>query len=131
MTHNYYLYNDPETGLLTWIPWDNNEAFNSGKREGALSLKMDDVGADWPLIRYLIDDPIYNEVYTIYLADTIEGSFDPDKMASTYQEMAALIAPYASTDVGEAAFNSAVQQLINHAYERAAAVETFLSSAAQ
>ena len=26
MSHNYYLYNDPETGLLTWIPWDNNMA---------------------------------------------------------------------------------------------------------
>jgi spore coat protein CotH len=32
MTHNFYLYNNPETGKLTWIPWDNNESFTDGKR---------------------------------------------------------------------------------------------------
>ena len=127
MTHNYYLYNDPETGLLTWIPWDNNEAFSSGKRQGTLSLSMDEVSANWPLIRYLMDDPVYNEIYTKYLAETVSGAFQADKMAATYQEMAALIAPYASAEVGEGAFNSAVQQLINHAYERAEVVETCIS----
>ncbi len=30
MQHNYYLYNNPETGQLVWIPWDNNESFKSG-----------------------------------------------------------------------------------------------------
>jgi hypothetical protein len=49
-------------------------------------------------------------------------------MAETYQAMAALIAPYASTDVGEAEFEAAVQQLIDHAYQRADAVEEFLST---
>ncbi len=34
MTHNYYLYNDPDTGRLTWIPWDNNEALQEGKMGG-------------------------------------------------------------------------------------------------
>ena len=34
MAHNYYLYNDPTTGLLTWIPWDNNEALTSGGGSG-------------------------------------------------------------------------------------------------
>src|SRR5690606_23240726 len=28
-SHNYYLYNDPATGQLTWIPWDHNEALKS------------------------------------------------------------------------------------------------------
>ena len=26
MTHNYYLYHNPETEKLEWIPWDGNEA---------------------------------------------------------------------------------------------------------
>ena len=30
MTHNYYLYNNPDNNLLTWIPWDNNEALQTG-----------------------------------------------------------------------------------------------------
>jgi hypothetical protein len=49
-------------------------------------------------------------------------------MAETYQALAELIAPYAAADVGEAAFDAAVQQLIEHAYQRADAVEEFLSS---
>ncbi|MDA3823748.1 MAG: CotH kinase family protein, partial [Bacteroidales bacterium] len=53
MTHNYYLYNNPDNGLLTWIPWDNNEALQSGKQKGALSLSLDEVGSTWPLIRYI------------------------------------------------------------------------------
>lgn len=30
-THNYYLYENPDTDQLNWIPWDNNEAFTEGK----------------------------------------------------------------------------------------------------
>jgi spore coat protein H len=36
MSHNYYLYNDPETGLLTWIPWDNNMALGDGAGMGGM-----------------------------------------------------------------------------------------------
>lgn len=27
---NYYLYNNPDTGTFSWIPWDNNYAFMEG-----------------------------------------------------------------------------------------------------
>ena len=33
MTHNYYLYNNPASGKLIWIPWDNNEAMKDGTRK--------------------------------------------------------------------------------------------------
>jgi hypothetical protein len=42
--------------------------------------------------------------------------------------MADLIAPYASAEVGKDAFESAVQELIDHAYRRSEAVASFLSS---
>jgi len=42
--------------------------------------------------------------------------------------MAQLIAPYAAADVGEEAFDSAVGALIDHAYQRAEAVQAFLAS---
>ena len=40
MTHNYFLYNDPATSKLTWIPWDNNEALQYGKNGGSLPLNF-------------------------------------------------------------------------------------------
>jgi hypothetical protein len=135
MSHNYYLYNDPDTGQLTWISWDHNEAMSArmgggGRGPGGRNVSLDkaDVGDNWPLIRYLLDDPVYNELYVDYLAATVEGSFNPDRMAETYRTLAELVAPYAAADVGEAAFDAAVQQLIEHAYQRADAVEAFLAS---
>ena len=136
MSHNYYLYHDPDTGQLTWISWDHNMAMSAGmggrggRGPGTSSVSLDksDVNDNWPLIRYLLDDPVYYALYVDYLAETVAGPFNPDHIAETYQTLAELIAPYAAADVGEAAFDAAVQQLIEHAYQRADAVEEFLSS---
>jgi spore coat protein H len=99
-----------------------------GRGGGSVSLDKADVGDNWPLIRYLLDDPVYYELYVDYVAETVGGPFNPDLMAEKYRTLAELIAPYAAADVGEAAFDAAVQQLIEHAYQRAEAVEAFLSS---
>jgi spore coat protein H len=99
-----------------------------GPGTSSVSLAKADVNDNWPLIRYLLDDPVYYALYVDYLAETVAGPFNPDHMAETYQTLAELIAPYAAADVGEAAFDAAVQQLIEHAYQRADAVEEFLSS---
>ena len=149
MSHNYYLYNDPETGRLTWISWDHNMAMGGfgggrggfpggnapegrvGGRGGgfgrAASLDQSSVTDDWPLIRYLLDDAVYYEQYIEYVAATVEGVFDADAMAAKYAAMADVVAPYASADVDEAAFDTAVQALIDHAYEREMAVAEFLA----
>ncbi len=135
MSHNYYLYHDPDTGQLAWISWDHNMAMSAGMGGGGrgpggrnVSLDKADVGDNWPLIRYLLDDPVYYALYVDYLGETVEGPFNPDHMAETYRTLAELIAPYAAADVGEATFEAAVEQLIEHAYERTDAVEAFLSS---
>jgi spore coat protein CotH len=135
MSHNYYLYHDPDSGQMTWISWDHNMAMSegmggrAGRGPGSRSVSLDraEVTGNWPLIRYLLDDPVYYALYLDHLAETVTGPFDPDQMAGTYRAMADLIAPYAIADVGEAAFDAAVQQLIEHAYQRADAVEEFLA----
>jgi spore coat protein CotH len=137
MSHNYYLYHDPDSGQLRWISWDHNMAISTGMADsggrgpGTRSVSLDkaDVNDSWPLIRYLLDDPVYYELYLDYLAETIDGPFDPDRMAHTYRAWAKLIEPYAAADVGEEAFDAAVQQLIEHASHRADAVQAFLSTA--
>jgi hypothetical protein len=103
-----------------------------GERRGpgarTVSLDKADVDENWPLIRHLLDDPVYYARYLDHLAETVAGPFDPDHMAETYREWAELIEPYATTDVGAEAFDEAVQQLIQHAYQRADAVQEFLST---
>lgn len=143
MAHNYYLYNDPSTGLLTWIPWDNNEAFSSrggGRRDGGATgdLTQASVTETWPLIRYLMDDAVYKALYDTYVEDTAVGAFEPDKMEATYRALHELITPYVLGDGGAQAadmqldsaltFEESLNQMIEQAQQRQAAVQDYLGA---
>lgn len=154
MSHNYYLYNDPSTGLLTWIPWDNNEAltgnggFPGGRRgmggatnNSLMSVSLEGVGSDWPLIRYLLDDPVYWSLYVRYTKDTITGAFEPSKMTETYERYHALITPYVLGDGADqaadmglesiSAFKNSLTELITHVNGRQKLVQTFIADQAE
>ena len=139
MSHNYYLYNNPGNGLLTWIPWDNNEAFNAGNStRTARSISLDEVNANWPLIRFLMDDPIYQAAYVDNVEVLINGVFNPETITARYQELHELIAPYVVGPNGEiegythlqsgANFNAALDELIQHAESRYQATNAYLES---
>jgi len=100
MSHNYYLYNDPETGLLNWIPWDNNEAL-ALKRRRPLSLALTEVTSRWPLIRYLMDDSVYYDMYVSDVLETVTNVFYPDRMQTIYSATHELIRPYVVGAEGE------------------------------
>ncbi|MGL1901645.1 MAG: CotH kinase family protein [Fibrobacterales bacterium] len=95
MTHNYYLYNDPESNTLTWIPWDNNEAFTTGGRGAASAGTFDhsDQNESWPLIPYLLGDPDYYDVYTGFITDFRETAYTSD-ILSRITELESMIAPF-------------------------------------
>ena len=123
MTHNYYLYNDG--GRLTWIPWDNNEAFDEGKRGGALELDLAAVGSGWPLLRYVMDIPEYEQTYQDHLIAFTDGVFAPERMADLYDAHAATL----STAVSGAELSSMsaeVSELKAHAASRSAAVDAYV-----
>lgn len=146
MAHNYYLYNDPVTGQLTWIPWDHNLALSNemgGRRMGMGSgpdtLDQTNVSDNWPLISFLMADPVYHDLYVQYVDETINGAFEPGKMAATYQALHDLITPYVVGENGEIegysflsspeAFENSVVVLAEHAIQRYAEAQTFLSTA--
>ncbi|MES2807721.1 MAG: CotH kinase family protein [Bacteroidota bacterium] len=96
--HNYYLYNSP-TGKLTWIPWDHNEALNTGfvggNRAGAgIQLNSGFMTAqNAPLIRYLAEDPVYFAKYKQLLKKFKDDVFKPAVMDALFEKNSALIAP--------------------------------------
>ena len=130
MTHNFYLYNNPETGLLTWIPWDHNEALSEGKRS-SMTLSMDAIDAKWPLISYLLADSDYYNTYVSYVDETINTVFVADEMAEKYQEIASLIEPYATEKIGAEAFARGIQALIDHTYTQVSEAENFVAQETQ
>lgn len=135
MNHNYYLYNDPDSGQLVWIPWDNNEALKSGGgMRNSLPLDLGGVGEEWPLISYLRDDPVYYQAYLSYLEAFISGIFLPEEMAGRYQDFHELIAPYVAAELeggsslaAAAGFSQSVSDLIQHTRTRVQLTEDFLA----
>jgi spore coat protein H len=141
MPHNFYLYHDPDTDLLNWISWDHNQVLagsGMGRPGGArapgggmgrsVSLERNEVGQNWPLIRYLLDDPVYHERYVKYIEEMINGPFNPETLEKKCRELAELIAPYVAKESSEATFESSVQELIDRIYERYQAATTFLAT---
>lgn len=160
MTHNYYLYHDPDTGKLTWVSWDHNmilsaggggqrgrvgqggpapamgeAAVQRGPRGGmgpgrSITLDRQDVTDRWPLIRFLLDDPTYQAAYVQYVAEVTDEVFVPDQLTAEYQRMAALLAPYAEKEGSQTEFESAVQALIAKTHEQAQSAATFVAAQA-
>ena len=126
--NNYYLYNDPDTGLLTWISWDHDMILGIGDEMlSSESLGRDEVGQCWPLIRYLLDDPIYYNHYVDYIKETTNGPFNPDKLELKCKSLAELITPYITKETNEYTFKWSTKRLIDHIYQRYQVAIDFLA----
>ncbi len=134
MTQNYYLYNNPKTSLLTWVPWDHNEAFNSSKGNHiALGPNYSNVSSSWPLISYLIDIEEYEQIYEGYLREFIGEVFTVSKMQAIYNEHYELIKEYAYSEQrnytflsSDAAFDNGVSTLKNHVQSRVTTINNYI-----
>ncbi|WP_437493971.1 CotH kinase family protein [Sorangium sp. So ce1014] len=144
LPHNYYMYSDPnKNGQFAWIPWDHTFAWTDPDSAGAnvglkaLPLSMDEVSEHWPLIRFLLDDPAYLEVYRGYVKQAAEEEYEPAKAEAWFRAAHELIAPYVVGPEGEieghthlaspAAFDDGLATLIAHAKERPADVAAYLA----
>ncbi len=134
--HNYYLYHDPTTDKLVWIPWDNNESLKSSSgRNSPLSLDLSNVGANWPLISYLKEDEVYLAKYNQYLEEIATSIFYPERMASIFSQYHDLITEYVEmeqpgyttlTDIS--LFTNCVDELIEYTTERYNQAVTYIGT---
>lgn len=141
MAQNYYLYQDVATdGALVWIPWDFNLAMSQSMMGGkTLSLSLSEVTDRWPVIKKIIDDPVYKNIYNYEMKKAISGCLLPDPIIAKVQKYQALIKPYVvgaegetsdSTHLsgGESAFNNACNTIATHLRTRQTEVNTYLNS---
>jgi len=134
MNHNYYLYNNPTTKKLTWIPWDNNEALQDGKMDGAPKLDFSDVSSDeWPLIKHLYNDDIYRAKYDMYVQEVVQEVFNYEIMHPIYTTYSQMIEKHALSETkgftflkSKEDFQEAINELNSHVEERASAVNYYL-----
>jgi spore coat protein H len=140
MSHNYYLYGVPSNaGKLQWIPWDHSFAFSAtGLGLGnPPSLGLAEISDQWPLIRYLIDDPEYLKTYKGYVSQAAATEYEPVSAETRFQAAHDLIKPYVVGADGEikgytfltsdADFDDALAKLIAHVKTRQKDVATYLA----
>ncbi|MFI3267310.1 MAG: CotH kinase family protein [Rikenellaceae bacterium] len=134
MAHNYYLYNN--SGKLTWIPWDHNEAMKSasGNYTTYTPSQLTSVSTSWPFIRYLIGVDKYKAIFDGYLRDFIDTVFEPTKMIATYESYYSLLYEsvynesfnkYSFLSKGSE-FDSAISTLKTHVQTRYNLVDSYL-----
>lgn len=93
ITHNYFLANIE--GKLNWIPYDLNLSFQmkGGLSRTALSFELKEVTSQWPLIRYIIDDPDYYAYYKASVKEFINNHFNPTLMSDYLRKHKAILQP--------------------------------------
>ena len=94
LTHNYFLVNID--GVLQWVPYDLNLSFQmkGGLNRTALTFEMNEVKVQWPLIRYLIDDPEYFAFYKASVKEFVEKTFTPALMTDYLNKHKSVLAPH-------------------------------------
>jgi spore coat protein H len=134
--HNYFLVNI--NGVLKWVPYDLNLSFQmkGGLNRTALTMEMKEVGSQWPLIRYIIDDPEYYAIYKAAVKDFIEKQFNPTNMNGYINKHKAILSPHFMESVIEKPpysylqnpknFDKAVTDLEKYINERFVVVSAFV-----
>ncbi|MEZ0368495.1 MAG: CotH kinase family protein [Candidatus Sericytochromatia bacterium] len=74
-----------------------------GRGGGApsLELSVNEIDSSWPLIRFLIDDPVYHAKYVAAIAKAMNGGFAIVPTKAMYQKWHTLISPYVVGPEGE------------------------------
>jgi hypothetical protein len=107
MHHNYLLYANPKKdSCLSFLPWDLNEALTNTTLftcppPGSLLLEEvvhpaanSTVDDHWPLIKFILGDTNYRDLYLSTMKDVYESVFSAVKIKAAMQADHDLIAPY-------------------------------------
>jgi spore coat protein H len=107
MHHNYYVYANPlDSWRFAWFPWDFNEAMMDKSEPDCPppgSVMLDEIvypdedtkiDADWPLIQFILADPVYRAEYKEEIKAVLDGAFAIDKVHAMMDKHHDLVAPY-------------------------------------
>jgi spore coat protein H len=101
IAHNYYLYGVPrDGGRLRWIPWDHDLALGSEEFPLFYESSADD---RWPLLKFLLEDPVYRSRYTQYLRTFTTNVFRLADVQRRLTSEYARVAPFVAGPNGERA----------------------------
>lgn len=139
--HNFFLYN--KNGKLHWISWDHNLILgaklgfparinaNDEKPPGppffTVSFDRGEITDKWPLIRFLLDDSVFNQQYQEWLSEMRNRYFNALRIESDLRNRAAMIrTALPSKEAGS--FDASVEALIKKLHEREQKLSDYLKT---
>lgn len=90
---NFYLYRQPETGLLYWIPWDLNYAFFGGTSYPLVHTLTGNA-----VYKKMLQTPVYRQRYLELACEMLEYALTEDKLHQFIEQNAQLIRTDLMTD---------------------------------
>jgi spore coat protein H len=103
--NNYYLYHNPETGIIEWIPWDLTWG---GNPQTPLFTRADPGFLERaPLFDKVMETERYRRQYAAYVDLLLAAWFNRANLTDRVQFLHRSIAPYISQSSGDKAFYGA------------------------
>jgi spore coat protein H len=104
-----------------------------------LSLSLSEVDDKWPLIRFLMDDPVYRDIYHHEMRKAMFETFNETAVTAKMRRLHQMIRPYVVGTEGEISgytfltdgateFDQTLTDLLDHVSARQSAVREYLQS---
>lgn len=103
-SHNYYIYNDPGTGVFNMIPWDVNESFGVFPPNNLPFKKEEFPPIDLkapnktPLMKKMLANPDYIRIYYAHYRTILQEFINPDTLNSIINKLKPVIIDYVTKD---------------------------------
>ncbi len=127
--NNFFLYNDPTTGQLQFIPWGVDATFQPGVTMGGIGVSDGPTGvaAAGILTHRLWNIPAHHDAFLARQRELLATVWDEDVMLDELARMEALIAPIADAHQGTA-WHGAVDDVRGFVTGRRAALTAALDA---
>ncbi len=103
--NNYYIYNDPTSGKLEFLPWDNNNSWGNFGGDATFPLygKPCCMGPlQWaPLFTHVFEVPRYRQDYAAYVDLLVRYWFNAGDFSQQAEAWHRLIGPYLTRSSGD------------------------------
>jgi spore coat protein CotH len=103
LKNNYYLYHEPSKNIFHWLPYDYDNTFGIdwfnidwSNTDPYIFGNID--GTPRPLVKKLMDNPEYRNLYTHFLEFYNKNVFNLSKWESRIDRLKDMILPFARTD---------------------------------
>lgn len=94
---NFFLYQNPESNLMDWIPWDYNLAFSNNNTDLIIDYAMSMNGPQ-QLVKKIQDDPELRSSFFDHVCILMDNYFTTANLSPYITTTAALIRPDLNTD---------------------------------